>query len=76
MTITLTFQDVEARCNQEYELWVEKQKDLERETTKHLKAQREMKEQRREEEEKRREQRQEELDAERIKLEKFNEVIF
>ena len=76
VVITLTFQEVEERCKQEYQHWVEKQKDLEYETIKYLKAQREIEAEKRKEEEKRRELRQEELEAERIKLEKFHEVIF
>ncbi|XP_020633418.3 leucine-rich repeat- and IQ domain-containing protein 1 isoform X1 [Pogona vitticeps] len=73
VVITLTFQEVEERCKQEYQHWVEKQKDLEYETIKYLKAQREIEAEKRKEEEKRRELRQEELEAERIKLEKFHE---
>ncbi|XP_062838793.1 leucine-rich repeat and IQ domain-containing protein 1 isoform X3 [Anolis carolinensis] len=70
--VSFTFRDVEERCKQEYEDWVEKQKVLEDEQTKQLKAKREMKEAKNEEEEARRQQRLEELEAERMKLEVFH----
>ncbi|XP_060633356.2 leucine-rich repeat and IQ domain-containing protein 1 [Anolis sagrei] len=70
--VSFTFRDVEERCKQEYEVWVEKQKVLEDEQTKQMKAKREMEETKNEEEETRRQQRLEELEAERMKLEIFH----
>ncbi|XP_044311256.1 leucine-rich repeat and IQ domain-containing protein 1 [Varanus komodoensis] len=70
--ISFSFQEVEERCKQEYELWAEKQRELEHERIKQLKAKRDMKEILREEEEKKRKLRQEELEAERMKLEMFH----
>ncbi|KAH0616723.1 hypothetical protein JD844_028070 [Phrynosoma platyrhinos] len=71
--ISFTYQEVEEKCKQEYEIWVEKQKELEGEKIKQLKAKRVMEETENEEEEKRRQQRQKELEAERMKLEMFHE---
>nr|XP_028602340.1 leucine-rich repeat and IQ domain-containing protein 1 isoform X1 [Podarcis muralis]XP_028602341.1 leucine-rich repeat and IQ domain-containing protein 1 isoform X1 [Podarcis muralis]XP_028602342.1 leucine-rich repeat and IQ domain-containing protein 1 isoform X1 [Podarcis muralis] len=69
--LSFTFQEVEERCKREYELWEEKQNELENERIKQLKIKKCMEETQNEEEEKRRQLRQEELEAERMKLEMF-----
>uniref|UniRef100_A0A8D2LBF1 Leucine rich repeats and IQ motif containing 1 n=1 Tax=Varanus komodoensis TaxID=61221 RepID=A0A8D2LBF1_VARKO len=68
--ISFSFQEVEERCKQEYELWAEKQRELEHERIKQLKAKRDMKEILREEEEKKRKLRQEELEQQQAVMEK------
>ncbi|XP_066490406.1 leucine-rich repeat and IQ domain-containing protein 1 [Tiliqua scincoides] len=70
--VSFSFREVEKRCKQEYKLWVEKQKEGEHEKIKMLKAKREIEETRNHEENKRRQLRQEELDAERMKIELFH----
>ncbi|XP_062990776.1 leucine-rich repeat and IQ domain-containing protein 1 [Elgaria multicarinata webbii] len=70
--ISFSFREVEERCKREYEVWVEKQKELEHERIQQMKAKRNMEETQSQEEEKRRQLRQEELEAERMKLEMFN----
>ncbi|XP_063164469.1 leucine-rich repeat and IQ domain-containing protein 1 [Candoia aspera] len=69
--ISFSFQEVEERCKQEYQCWLEKQKVLEDEKMNQLKAKRDMEISQNEEEKRRRELRQEELEAERLKLETF-----
>ncbi|XP_042326223.1 leucine-rich repeat and IQ domain-containing protein 1 isoform X2 [Sceloporus undulatus] len=70
--MSFTFQEVEEKCKQEFEIWVEQQKELESEKIKQLKAKRIVEETENEEEEKRRQLRQEELEDERIKLEMYH----
>ncbi|XP_061495626.1 leucine-rich repeat and IQ domain-containing protein 1 isoform X2 [Rhineura floridana] len=72
IVISFTFQEVEEKCKREYEVWVEKQNELENERIKELKVKRDMEETQTEEEEKRRQLRQDELEAERMKLEMFH----
>ncbi|XP_050790098.1 leucine-rich repeat and IQ domain-containing protein 1 isoform X2 [Gopherus flavomarginatus] len=69
MTISFTYHEVEERCRQEFELWEERQKELEDQKRKQLKAEREIKEKQSEEEKKRRQLYLEEFEAERMKLE-------
>nr|XP_034983568.1 leucine-rich repeat and IQ domain-containing protein 1 isoform X1 [Zootoca vivipara] len=70
--LSFTFQEVEERCKREYELWEEKQNELENERIKQLTIMKCMEKTQNEEEEKRRQLRQEELEAERMKLEMFH----
>ncbi|XP_043348574.1 leucine-rich repeat and IQ domain-containing protein 1 isoform X2 [Dermochelys coriacea] len=69
MTISFTYHEVEERCRQEFELWEERQKELEDQKRKKLKAEREIEEKQNEEEKKRRQLYLEEFEAERMKLE-------
>ncbi|XP_030404472.1 leucine-rich repeat and IQ domain-containing protein 1 isoform X4 [Gopherus evgoodei] len=69
MTISFTYHEVEERCRQEFELWEERQKELEDQKRKQLKSEREIKEKQSEEEKKRRQLYLEEFEAERMKLE-------
>ncbi|XP_032660532.1 leucine-rich repeat- and IQ domain-containing protein 1 isoform X2 [Chelonoidis abingdonii] len=69
MTISFTHHEVEERYRQEFELWEERQKELEDQKRKQLKAEREIKEKQSEEEKKRRQLYLEEFEAERMKLE-------
>uniref|UniRef100_A0A452HXC4 Leucine rich repeats and IQ motif containing 1 n=1 Tax=Gopherus agassizii TaxID=38772 RepID=A0A452HXC4_9SAUR len=69
MTISFTYHEVEERCRQEFELWEERQKELEGQKRKQLKSEREIKEKQSEEEKKRRQLYLEEFEAERMKLE-------
>ncbi|XP_039374446.1 leucine-rich repeat and IQ domain-containing protein 1 isoform X2 [Mauremys reevesii] len=69
MTISFTYHEVEERCRQEFELWEERQKELEDQKRKQLKAERELEEKQNEEEKKRRQLYLEEFEAERMKLE-------
>ncbi|XP_054845402.1 leucine-rich repeat and IQ domain-containing protein 1 [Eublepharis macularius] len=69
MAISFTFQEVEARCKQEYELRLEKQKEVDDDKMKKLKEEREMEEMEKKIEINKRQRRQEELEAERMKLE-------
>uniref|UniRef100_A0A674HWC2 Leucine rich repeats and IQ motif containing 1 n=1 Tax=Terrapene triunguis TaxID=2587831 RepID=A0A674HWC2_9SAUR len=64
-----TYHEVEERCRQEFELWEERQKELEDQKRKKLKAEREIEEKQNEEEKKRRQLYLEEFEAERMKLE-------
>uniref|UniRef100_A0ACB8FPR1 Uncharacterized protein n=1 Tax=Sphaerodactylus townsendi TaxID=933632 RepID=A0ACB8FPR1_9SAUR len=68
-SISFSFQEVETRCKQEYELWLEQQKEVDDEKMKKLKEEREMEEMENEKEMDKRHKRQEELEAERMKLE-------
>ncbi|XP_026523411.1 leucine-rich repeat and IQ domain-containing protein 1 [Notechis scutatus] len=70
--INFSFQEVEERCKQEYQYWLEKQTVLEKEKMNQLKAKKDMEMSQNEEEKKRRCLRQEELENERMNLEKFN----
>ncbi|XP_026566878.1 leucine-rich repeat and IQ domain-containing protein 1 [Pseudonaja textilis] len=70
--INFSFQEVEERCKQEYQYWLEKQTVLEKEKMNQLKAKKDMEMSQNEEEKKRRYLRQEELENERMNLEKFN----
>ncbi|KAL8221645.1 UNVERIFIED_CONTAM: hypothetical protein K2H54_073251 [Gekko kuhli] len=69
MAISFSFQDVEAKCKQEYEIWLEQQKEVEDDKIKKLKEEREMEKMENEMEMDKRRKRQEELEAERLKLE-------
>ncbi|XP_013927709.1 PREDICTED: leucine-rich repeat and IQ domain-containing protein 1 isoform X2 [Thamnophis sirtalis] len=70
--INFSFQEVEERCKQEYQYWLEEQKVLLKEKMNQLKAKKDMEISQNEEEEKRRQLRQEELENERLNLEMFN----
>ncbi|KAK9399748.1 leucine-rich repeat and IQ domain-containing protein 1 [Crotalus adamanteus] len=70
--INFSFQEVEGRCKQEYQYWLEKQKVLEEEKLNQLKAKKDMEISQNEEEKRRRQLRQEELETERLNLEMFN----
>ncbi|XP_039218879.1 leucine-rich repeat and IQ domain-containing protein 1 isoform X3 [Crotalus tigris] len=70
--INFSFQEVEERCKQEYQYWLEKQKVLEEEKLNQLKAKKDMEISQNEEEKRRRQLRQEELETERLNLEMFN----
>ncbi|KAM6437248.1 leucine-rich repeat- and IQ domain-containing protein 1 isoform 2-T3 [Liasis olivaceus] len=70
--ITFSFQEVEERCKQEYQCWLEKQKVLELEKMSQLKAKKDMEISQNEEEKRRRQLCKEELEAERLKLEMFH----
>ncbi|ETE68720.1 Leucine-rich repeat and IQ domain-containing protein 1, partial [Ophiophagus hannah] len=70
--INFSFQEVEERCKQEYQYWLEKQTVLEKEKMNQLKAKKDMEISQNEEEKKRRYLRQEELENERMNLEMFN----
>uniref|UniRef100_A0A8C3EXB8 Leucine-rich repeat and IQ domain-containing protein 1 n=1 Tax=Chrysemys picta bellii TaxID=8478 RepID=A0A8C3EXB8_CHRPI len=72
MAISFTYHEVEERCRQEFELWEERQKELEDQKRKKLKAEREIEEKQNEEEKKRRQLYLEEFEAERMKLEMFH----
>ncbi|XP_067415959.1 leucine-rich repeat and IQ domain-containing protein 1 isoform X3 [Emydura macquarii macquarii] len=69
MTISFTYHEVEERCRQEFELWEERQKELEDQKRKKLKVEREIEEKQNEEEKERRQLYLEEFGAERMKLE-------
>ncbi|XP_015260975.1 PREDICTED: leucine-rich repeat and IQ domain-containing protein 1 [Gekko japonicus] len=69
MAISFSFQEVEAKCKQEYEIWLEQQKEVEDDKIKKLKEEREMEKMENEMERYKRRKRQEELEAERTKLE-------
>ncbi|XP_070611877.1 leucine-rich repeat- and IQ domain-containing protein 1 isoform X2 [Erythrolamprus reginae] len=70
--INFSFQEVEERCKQEYQYWLEEQKVLLKEKMNELKAKKDMEISQNEEEKKRRQLRQEELENERLNLEMFN----
>ncbi|XP_060101131.1 leucine-rich repeat and IQ domain-containing protein 1 [Heteronotia binoei] len=69
IAISFSFQEVEAKCKQEYEIWLEQQKEVEDDKMKKLIEEKEMEEMENEMEMDKRRKRQEELEAERMKLE-------
>uniref|UniRef100_A0A8C6XT55 Leucine-rich repeat and IQ domain-containing protein 1 n=1 Tax=Naja naja TaxID=35670 RepID=A0A8C6XT55_NAJNA len=71
--INFSFQEVEEKCKQEYQYWLEKQTVLEKEKMNQLKAKKDMEISQNEEEKKRRYLRQEELENERMNLEMFKQ---
>ncbi|KAG8137939.1 hypothetical protein E2320_003875 [Naja naja] len=71
--INFSFQEVEEKCKQEYQYWLEKQTVLEKEKMNQLKAKKDMEISQNEEEKKRRYLRQEELENERMNLEIINQ---
>ncbi|XP_034258768.1 leucine-rich repeat and IQ domain-containing protein 1 isoform X1 [Pantherophis guttatus] len=70
--INFSFQEVEERCKQEYQYWLEQQKVLLKEKMNQLKAKKDIEISQNEEEKQRRQLRQEELENERLNLEMFN----
>ncbi|XP_077195074.1 leucine-rich repeat- and IQ domain-containing protein 1 isoform X2 [Paroedura picta] len=67
--ISFSFQEVEAKCKHEYEIWLEQQKEIEDGKMKKLKEEKEMEDMENEMEIDKRRKKQEELQAERMKLE-------
>uniref|UniRef100_A0A8C8RE11 Leucine rich repeats and IQ motif containing 1 n=1 Tax=Pelusios castaneus TaxID=367368 RepID=A0A8C8RE11_9SAUR len=67
-----TYHEVEERCRQEFELWEERQKELEDQKRKNLSIEREIEDKQKEDEEERRQLYLGEFEAERMKLEMFH----